>query len=343
MKAAILRGGRIEVGQVPDPIPARGQALVRTHACGLCAADAHFVELGRELVESSRRFGGPYADLDFDRDLVMGHEFVGEIVEYGQGSRRPLPLGTLVTSIPVVSHSGGHSTVGQSHDYPGGYGEYMLLDEHRIMAIQPGVDPALAAMTEPMAVGLEHSRVGQATADDVVLVIGCGAIGLGVIVGLERAGLGPIVASDLNPARRDLAARMGADVVLDPRERSPYTLEGNGVGTPTLIYECVGAPGILNQIMLSAGFGARIVIGGYCLEPEQLYIPNGQNRRLKLFFAAGEEQQDLDLALKMITEGLVDVGSWVGARVGLSGVGDALLEMRGPTSPIRTVLDPRQL
>src|SRR3546814_8871951 len=76
--------------------------------------------------------------------------------------------------------------------------------------------------------------------------------------------------------------------------------------------------------MNSVGFGARIVVGGFCLEPEQLYVPAGQMRRLKIFFAAGEEQQDMDLALRSIADGRIDIASWIGARIGLSGVDAAL-------------------
>ncbi len=56
----------------------------------------------------------------------------------------------------------------------------------------------------------------------MILVVGCGAIGLGVIAGLKLMGMGPVIASDLDPARRDLALRMGADTVVDPRAESPY-------------------------------------------------------------------------------------------------------------------------
>jgi threonine dehydrogenase-like Zn-dependent dehydrogenase len=122
MQAAYMLSNRIHVGNVPDPVPAKGQALVRTHVCGLCASDAHFLRSGSQVVAMSRKFGGPYANLDLDRVIVPGHEYVGEIVDYGPGSHRPLKPGTRVTSQPV-RHAGGHSIVGQSHDGPGGFGE----------------------------------------------------------------------------------------------------------------------------------------------------------------------------------------------------------------------------
>jgi threonine dehydrogenase-like Zn-dependent dehydrogenase len=344
VKAAYLQNNQIHVGDVPDPVPSKGQALVRTHSCGLCASDAHFLHGGNAVVEMSKKFGGPYAKLDLSRVIVMGHEYVGTIIDYGPESRRPLKIGTKVTSQPVVRTASGHSIVGQSHDCPGGFGEYMLLDENALIEIPGGLDDDRAAMTEPLAVGLEHARAGEPTRDDMPLVIGCGAIGLGVIAGLKLMGRGPIVAADFDAKRRDIALKMGADVVIDPGELSPYgPLYGLGNKRATLVYECVGKPGLLNDIIRSVGFGARIVVGGFCLVPEEIYIPNAQSKRLRINFAAGEEQQDLELALRSIADGKIDITPWLGARIGLAGVANALDAMSSPTAPVRTVVDPRHM
>lgn len=343
MKAAYLLNSRILVGEVPDPVPAEGQVLVRTLSCGLCASDAHLLHSGPEAVATSQKFGGPYSDLDLNRVIVPGHEYVGEVVDYGPGSRRPLKTGARVTSAPIVRYAGGRSIVGQSHDCPGGFGEYMVLDENILMEIPASMDDDQAAMIEPLAVGLEHARAGEPGPDDIPLVIGCGAIGLGVIAGLKLMGCGPIIAADLDKSRRDIAIRMGADAAIDPQASSPYgPIAETGMRQPNLVYECVGARGLLNQIIGSVGFGARIVIGGFCLEPEELYIPSAQMRRLKINFAAGEEQQDLDLALHSIADGRIDVSPWLGGSVGLGGVGAALDQMTDPSSPVRTVVDPRR-
>jgi 2-desacetyl-2-hydroxyethyl bacteriochlorophyllide A dehydrogenase len=342
MQAAYMLNERIHVGEVADPVPAEGQALVRTLRCGLCASDAHFLQSGADVVATSRKFGGPYANLDLGRVIVPGHEYVGEIVDYGPGSRRPLRAGTRVTSQPVVRTAGGHSIIGQSHDCPGGFGEYMLLDENALMEVPDDLDDDRAALIEPLSVGLEHARVGEPTADDVPLVIGCGAIGLGVIAGLKVMGVGPVLATDFDASRRDIAIKMGADIAIDPRELSPYEpIPELGLRRANLLYECVGKRGLLNDIIKSVSFGARIVIGGFCLEPEELYVPSAQMRRLKFNFAAGEEQQDLDLAMRSIADGTIDVTPWLGGRIGLTGVERALREMLDPASPVRTVVDPR--
>jgi threonine dehydrogenase-like Zn-dependent dehydrogenase len=344
MKAAYLLDGVIQVGTLDDPVPTTGQALVRTHKCGLCASDAHFVHGGRKVFEDSRKHGGPYSNLESGRVIVPGHEYVGEILDYGPGSSRPLKIGTRVTSCPIMRAGGKHSVIGQSHDCPGGFGELMLLDETMLMAIPDGLPDDHAALIEPLAVGLEHARVGEPGKGDIPLVVGCGAIGLGVIAGLRLMGIAPIVAADFDAGRRGLASRMGADIAIDPGDVSPYgPIEGLGGWRVNLVYECVGKPGMLNQIMPSLGFGARIVIGGFCLEPEEIYIPHGQMRRLKLFFAAGEEQQDMELALRAIDDGRIDVQSWLGAPIGLSGVAGALDAMASPAAPVRTVVDPRTM
>jgi len=347
MRAAILDGGQIKVGELPDPVPQKGQVLVRTHRCGLCASDAHFLCSGETVVAKSREHGGPYAGVDLSRPIVMGHEFVGEIVDYGPGSRRPVKVGRKVTATPMVKLGPGPADigiVGYQNELPGGFGEYMILDEDLLLEVPDGLDDDLAALVEPLAVGLEHARVGEPQPGEIPLVIGCGAIGLGVIAGLKLKGVGPIVAADLDASRRAIAIRMGADIVVDPREASPYAPHVDlGGRSPNLVYECVGKPGLLNEIVNSVGMGARIVMGGFCLEPEALYVPTAQMKLLKISFARGEGPEDMALALRSIAEGRIDMRPWLGERIGLSGVGEALASMSDPSTPVRTVVDPRVL
>lgn len=340
MKAAYVENGRVLVGDMPDPIPGKGQALVRTHSCGLCASDQHFLKAGQHIIDLSCKLGGPYAALDFARPFVPGHEFVGEVLDYGPGSARRVRTGRKVTSVPIMRQGGAHAVIGYSHDCPGGFGELMLLDEDIMLELPEGLPDDHAAMIEPLAVGLEHARRGRPDKGDAALVIGCGAIGLGVIAGLKLAGVAPIVAADFHESRRAQAIAMGADIVVDPREQSPYKVEGHSIN---LIYECVGVPGMLQQIVEAAPFDGRIVMGGYCMEPENLYVFAAQNKRLNIQFAGGEEPQDMDLAMRAIADGRIDVRPWLGERIGLGGVARAVAELSGPTAPVRTVVDPRML
>lgn len=341
MRAAYMIDRRIVVGELPDPVPARGQVLVRTHSCGLCASDLHVLHHGERLVEWSRAHDGPF-NMDLARPVVLGHEFVGEIVDYGPGSDRRLRTGTRVTSLPVILRPDGIDCVGLTNATPGGFGEYMLLDENLLMEVPDALDDEMAALTEPLAVGLHHARIGRPERDDVPLVVGCGAIGLAVIAGLKLLGASPIVAADLSAERRATALRMGADIVLDPRETAPYgVLSALGGRRATLVFECVGVPGVLDQIMRGIGHGARIIVAGWCLEMDHVFTPCAHLKRINIQFAGGEEQEDMDLALRAIGDGHIDVSAWLGARIGLGGVAAALEAIADPANAIRSVVDPR--
>ena len=344
MKAAILEHGHVKVGEFPDPTPEQGQVLVRTCRCALCASDAHFLASGHTIVERSQKNNGPYAGVDLEKPIVMGHEYVGEILDYGPGSRRPLPPGTLVTSVPAVRTRTGFGIVGYYHECPGGYGEYMLLDEDLLLEVPRDVDLDLAALIEPLAVGIEHARAGDIREGDIPLVLGCGAIGLSVIAGLRLQGVAPIVACDLDPGRRELALMMGADIVVDPREASPYQPHVDlGGKAPNVVYECVGKAGIMTAIIDEIAPLGRIVMGGYCLDPEEIYVPTAQNKRLQVNFAGGELPEDMVAARDAILQGKVDLKPWLGEGIGLSEVEDALHRMSDPAEPIRRVVDPSRL
>ena len=180
--------------------------------------------------------------------------------------------------------------------------------------------------------------------DDVALVLGCGAIGLGVVAGLRLLGVERVIAADFHPHRRDLALKMGAQVAVDPRETDPYApLADFGGRQVNLIYENVGLPGMLEQIIEAAPMDGRIVMGGYCMEQEHLFVFAAQNKRLNVQFASGEEPQDMELALRSIADGSIDVTPWLGGRIGLGGVAQAIAGMSGPGAPVRTVVDPRML
>ena len=137
---------------------------------------------------------------------------------------------------------------------------------------------------------------------------------------------------------------MGAHIAVDPRELSPYApIPDLGNCRANLVYECVGLPGVLQQIIAAVAFEARIVMGGYCMEADQFYVFAAQNKRLTVHFAAGEEQQDMELALRSIADGRIDVRPWLSERIGLGAVANAVAEMSGPLAPIRSVIDPRRL
>jgi threonine dehydrogenase-like Zn-dependent dehydrogenase len=359
MKAVVRRGLRLLVDEIPDPVPLPGTALVRTLACGICGSDLHALQHLDRMVESAKRSGSPF-QVDPSRDLVMGHEFAAEILDYGAGSSRPWPAGTPVCAMPVLlGGASGLATVGYSNEFPGGYSERMLLQEMLLLPIPNGLAPHHAALTEPMAVGLHAVAMASLEPEDVPLVIGCGPIGLAVIAGLRLAGASPIVASDFSPARRRLALAMGADVVVDPATDSPWkqwqdlanphgidpndamTILGLGPQLrPGVVFECVGIPGVIASIFEQAMRKARIVVAGVCMERDHFEPALAINKELQMRFVLAYSPEEFAATLGHIAEGRIDVAPLVTGRIGLDGVATAFEDLRTPEKHAKIIVEP---
>ena len=105
MRAAIFRGGDIVVDTIPEPKPAHGQVLVKTLACGICGSDLHAAKHAHRMVDISRRAGR--LPMDLSRDVVMGHEFCCEVIDYGPGTEKKVKPGTRFCAMPVMLEADG--------------------------------------------------------------------------------------------------------------------------------------------------------------------------------------------------------------------------------------------
>src|SRR5690606_30335496 len=94
MRAAVLREGTVDTRETADPVPGPGQMLVRTRACGICASDLHFMDHPEGDADDDTGL----SDHDPHRDIVMGHEYCAEVVEYGPDTEAVFPVGTRVSS-----------------------------------------------------------------------------------------------------------------------------------------------------------------------------------------------------------------------------------------------------
>src|ERR1700750_473894 len=151
--------------------------------------------------------------MDLSRDVVFGHEFCCEVLDYGPGTQRKFKAGTRVCSLPALLTPDGPQGIGYSNDNVGGYAERMLLSEPLLLEVPNGLSAEHAALTEPLAVGVHAVAKANIRGDEVPLVIGCGPVGLAVIAALRIKGVHPIIAADYSPTRRVLAEKMGACVV----------------------------------------------------------------------------------------------------------------------------------
>jgi excisionase family DNA binding protein len=118
------------------------------------------------------------------------------------------------------------------------------------------------------------------------LVLGCGPVGLACIAELRMRGIGPIVAADFSPKRRQLAEQLGADVVVDPRDTPAIDAWRRVDGSkPLVIFEAVGVPGMIEQAMRMAPKDARILVVGACMQEDRIHPMLGIGRELNIQFA----------------------------------------------------------
>jgi threonine dehydrogenase-like Zn-dependent dehydrogenase len=341
MRAVVMRNHSLVVDDVPTPKPGPGEVLVKTLACGICGTDLHALKHSENLSGGSRASGGIFA-IDPTRDVVMGHEFCAEVVEYGPGTRKRFKAGTRVCSIPALKRSGVHGDLGYSSENPGGFGEMMRLSEDNLLGVPKELSPEVAAITEVLAVAYHALAMARLERRSVPLVIGCGPVGLSIIATLKANGMGPIIAAELSEGRRRLAARMGADIVIDPTQKSPYeTFQlGELARRPSVIFECVGAPGVLDEIMFNAPRHARIIVLGLCMERDGVHLASAIHQELNLQFVFGCTSAELAAALRDARKRKLPLHSMITDNIGLDGVAKAFADLESPTYQGKIVVEP---
>jgi len=341
MRAAVMRDKKIVSDTLPDPEPGSGQVLVKTLACGICGSDLHALKHADKMSALAAEAGAESMVMDSSRDIVMGHEFCAEIVDFGPGTLRNLKVGDAVCSMPLLFHPGGFAGLGYSNDFPGGYGERMVLSEPLLLPVPNGLPTDHAALTEPMAVGVHAVAMGRLEGNEACLVVGCGPVGLAVIAALKLAGAGPIVAADYSPRRRALAETMGADEVIDPAAGKAMDAFVKTAGLkPPVIFECVGVPGMIHDLMRDAPRGAKVVVAGVCMELDKIQPMHAITKELNIQFCLGYTPEEFAGTLRDIAEGRIPVEPLITGRVGIDGVAEAFETLADPEAHAKILVDP---
>jgi threonine dehydrogenase-like Zn-dependent dehydrogenase len=358
MTAIVTRRGGLELIETPIPRPGPGEVLVKTLATGICGSDLHCVAHGAELVAGVRAVSGVEL-FNLDEPVVLGHEFCAEVVEYGPGTRETLALGTRVVSVPILLRPQPVQIGFGGVDTPGGYAEYMVLSEDLLIPVPDTMASDIAALAEPLTVALHAVNRGALGSDDVPIVIGCGPIGLAVIAVLKMRDIGPIIAADFSPARRALAVALGADIVVDPRETSPYeswhsvaavadptrygrqtTMFPGFAFRPSVVFECVGVPGVIQQILAGAAPCSKVVVAGLCMEQDTFQPTFAILKEIDLIFCISYTFEEFGRALAHLAAGELRIDPLITSRIGLDGVPDAFARLADPELDAKIVITP---
>lgn len=345
MLAAIVRDGALVVDQVAEPSPGPGQVVVRSLAAGICGSDLHALAHFGRFTSLMDRIG--VSAVDPAIDTVFGHEFCAEVVDYGPGASRTLPVGTRVCSVPVVFGPDGVEQIGYSNLFPGALAEYLVLQEMLLLPVPDSLDTDLAALTEPLAVGEHAVALARLEAGQPCLVVGCGPVGLAVIAALRARGHGPVLAADFSPTRRKLAEAFGADEVIDPAEESPHdrwtslgipatimdraaaTMLGGEVRS-AVVFEAVGLPGMLQSLIDAAPPQSRIVVVGVCMETDTVEPFVAVAKEIELVFSFAYSPEEFSQTLERLATGVPGAPALVTTTVDLASTPAAFERLRTP-------------
>ncbi len=342
-----MRGGSLLVDEIGELSPQSGQLIAEVLACGICGSDLHALTHAEQIVEMTTVMSadaGPFAPapMDISQDVVMGHEFSARVLELGPNVSS-CAVGDVVVSLPIVMDAGGIHALGYDNTYPGGFAQQIALSEVLCTKVPNGLDPQLAALTEPMSVGLHAVRKSLVTATHAAVVLGCGPVGLAVIAALRAAGVETIVASDFSSSRRALASTFGATEVTDPGIESPLAIWRRIDGRKSLvIFEAVGVPGMLESVILEAPRGAQVVVVGVCMVADTFRPMIAVGKELNLQFVFGYDPAEFAETLHRIAEGEYEVGQMITSSVPLVGVADAFLALGDPDSQAKILVLPNQ-
>ena len=251
-----------DIVERPEPTPGPGEVLLRVAYIGLCGSDLSSWRGLNPLVTYPR---------------IPGHEVSGTVIALG-AEVTAVSVGDTVLAIPYTACNQcsacaagrfnccrNNQTLGVQRD--GALGGLLVLPAEKLLRV-PGLDLTCLALVEPLSVGFHAAARARVAAGETVVVIGCGAVGIGAVAGAAARGA-RVIAIDVDQRKLDLAIRLGATQAIDSRTVDLKTVlaaldAGQG---PAVLIEAVGNPITFRLCIEVAAFAGRVVYIGYAKEP----------------------------------------------------------------------------
>ncbi|HKT71911.1 MAG TPA: zinc-binding dehydrogenase [Steroidobacteraceae bacterium] len=310
MKQVNLHGRNdVRVDDVAAPLRADGDVLIEVETCGICGSDLHYVASGGALFGSTT-------------PMALGHEFAGVVVEPG-ASR--FQIGQRVVVNPAKALSRG--VIGNGGQQ-GALAEYLVVAKEdadgALIPVPASLSPELAALAEPLSVGLHAINRADVQPGQRVVVLGVGCIGMGIIAGLAARGINDVVAVDISPRRLEAATRLGARNCVragaeDLRERLE-ALYGKvmvfgmlpAVGAD-VYFDTTASPAVLRDTIAMAQQRALIVYVGLYTQHVSLDLMQALHREVDLRAAVAYEDE-FSAALRLLTDARIDFNAMISHR-----------------------------
>ena len=329
MKAAVFKGlGKpLAIESVPDPVPNAGEVVIKVGRCGICGSDLHSTS-------------NPHRTAPLGK--VLGHEWAGEIVEVGLGVTK-FKKGERVAVLPLSGCgmcasclAGEPAWCARRNIDGGGYGEYATTHERQCFKLPQVLSLEDGALVEPMAVGLHGVVMSDMKPGQKILVIGAGPIGLATIYWARRMGAGVIAATASSTRRAKLAEDMGATMFLAPDADMAEALGG----PPDIVFEAVGAPGLIQQSINVVKRRGTVVVLGLCWDPDTFTPGGAVGKEVRIQCAGFYSAREFEHAIDPFERGSLEPRAMVTDTVSLADFPAAFEALRARTHQCKVMLDP---
>lgn len=339
MRAALFHGsGRdLTVERVPDPTALGGQVLIEVKQAGICGSDLHMAEYD---------FVAP--------GTIFGHEFSGVIADVGANVSKKFRVGDRVTANPFdacrtcdacsdghLSLCSGGTCIGTSIDRPGAYAEYVAVPALGLQRLPSGATFEEGALVEPLAVAYHAVRLANLGRDDRVLVMGGGPIGFAVTLMCRLRGVAALAVSEPSGVRRGRAIDFGATAVIDPLAGSlvDQTVAAIG-GPPSVVIECVGNAGRLQDAFDVVARRGLIVVPGACMTEDRIRPTVGLMKEARLQFSMTYTDSDFAAVIELIAKREIEAAALCTRKVPLAQAPEAFRGLAADPQQIKVLIEP---
>ena len=339
MKAVAIKDvKKFEIKEISEPVADGKKVIVEVTKTGICGSDIHYWVNGEP------------------KGLVMGHEFVGVVVD--PGDRLDLVKGDRVTALPIspcgeceACRNGDvqfcpktwSEAIGLSIDNPGGLTKKIAVRSDMVLKVPNNMKDEEAAMVEPISVGLHAAHLGRIAVGDDVLVIGAGIIGLASAEFAKKEGASYVAITETNEARGKKAVDLKvADEYYDATDKD---LAGKLIdktnGGFDVVIECVGNSAAVNSAISMVKPGGIVVLVGVATDAVPTYTVMAVMKELVVQGAIAYTYNEFKSCIDLIANKKIDVLKFVDDIVPLEKVQDAYERLTsGKDAAVKILVDP---
>jgi len=343
MQVGLVTGERkVDLVEMPAPQAEPGKAVVDISYCGICGTDVH-----------------AYLSGEAYNPAICGHEWVGSVSALGagvdnvrEGDRVAIGVASACGSCPTCQRGdAGHCEmafagaigVGPLAAPHGGFAPAIAFDASRLYQVGSRLSDEEAAILEPVTVAVHAVRRTAIRLGDAAVVLGGGPIGLLVLQAARAAGAGHVALVEPEASRRQLAAELGADTLIDPTsENTAEVLAGIfGPSGADVVFECAGIPQTIQQSVDLVRRGGVVSLVGVPSLPATINAAAWLIKEVRLASSIAYLHEEFEVAKGLVEDGRIKVSQLHTSTVSLTGMADAFARLAEHPSEVKILVDPR--